>query len=52
MSKPKKNNTAYKQTPIGLIPNEWEVKWLTIAVDLKNEYLKDSQLIFFKLNLI
>ncbi len=28
MSKLKTNSTAYKQTPIGLIPNEWEVKKL------------------------
>jgi type I restriction enzyme S subunit len=36
MSNLKKNNTAYKQTPIGLIPNEWEVKKLGELVEIRS----------------
>jgi type I restriction enzyme S subunit len=42
MSKPKTNITAYKQTPIGLIPNEWKVMKLGEVAIIDNESLNSS----------
>lgn len=36
------NNSKFKQTPIGLIPNEWEVKKLEDVAIIDNESLKST----------
>jgi type I restriction enzyme, S subunit len=44
-------NTTYKQTPIGLIPNEWEVKKLGELCILKGDYGINAAAVDFNINL-